>query len=139
MVRLTCKASTVIEMAYLMPVVLLLWALVIYGTLLFHDKAVISAAAYETVVVGREAAHENEKYSEEMLGRYFQERVSGKMLFFKTISANVNMTEDRIQIYVSAENKGMHIKIEQSAVISTPEENLRKQIIIKEKIEGMIP
>lgn len=139
MVRQTCKASTIVEMAYMMPVVFLLWALVIYGTLLFHDKAIISAAAYETVVVGREVTHENEKYSEEMLGKYFQERVRGKMLFFKEISANVKMTEERIRIYVSAEKRGMRIKIEQSAVRSIPEEELRKQIMIKEKIEGMVP
>ena len=49
-----CKASTVVEMAYLMPVVLLTWILVIFSLFHFHDKSVIAGAAYESAIVGAE-------------------------------------------------------------------------------------
>ena len=48
------KGSTVVEMAYLMPVVLLCWMAVIFALFYYHDKNIIGGAAYETAIVGSE-------------------------------------------------------------------------------------
>jgi len=48
------KGSTVIEMAYLMPVVLLCWMAIIFALFYYHDKNIIGGAAYETAIVGSE-------------------------------------------------------------------------------------
>ena len=48
------KGSTVVEMAYLMPVVLLCWMAIIFALFYYHDKNIIGGAAYETAIVGSE-------------------------------------------------------------------------------------
>ena len=51
MVKIRCKGSTVVEMSYLAPVVLLVWMAVIFGLFYYHDKGILTGAAYETAVV----------------------------------------------------------------------------------------
>ena len=46
------KASSVIEMSYIMPVFLLLFVIIIHTVFYYHDKAVIYVAAGETAAVG---------------------------------------------------------------------------------------
>ena len=36
----TVRASTVVEMAYLMPLVLMVWVVVIIGVVDYHEKAI---------------------------------------------------------------------------------------------------
>ena len=49
------KASTVIEMSYIMPVFLFLFLLIMYTVFYYHDKAVLNGAAAETAVLGAQA------------------------------------------------------------------------------------
>ena len=73
MKRRTCKASTVVEMAYLMPVVLLCWMLVVFALFFYHDKSVIAGAAYESAVMGTELWAEETGYRSAKIEDYFRE------------------------------------------------------------------
>lgn len=136
MVKGTCQGSTIVEMAYLMPVILLMWVLIIYGIFLFHDKVILSGAAYETAVVGSEYAHEDE-ISEGMLIQYFQDRVDGKLLFFSEVTAQAEIEEDQITVSSQASRKGMGVSVIQRAPITFPEKEIRKIRMIKDGLEGV--
>lgn len=138
MVNRSCKASTVIEMAYLMPVVLLTWMLIVLILFCFYDKNIISGSAYETAVVGSENYHKDGEINEEELIQYFQKRVKGKLLFFSNVSAEIEANEEMVCVTGSAFKRGMKVEVSQSAVLIIPEEGLRKRIILKESIEGII-
>ena len=137
MVRRMCRASTVVEMAYLMPVVLLMWILVIYGILLFHDKVILSGAAYETAVVGSEQMHEEEITKNE-LEEYFQKRINRKLLFFGSATAQIEIEENRITVSCKASKKGMSVNVVQGASITCPEKNIRRISMIKDGLEGAL-
>ena len=51
--RRKVKASTVVEMSYMMGVVMLMWMVVLFTLFYYYDKLILSGAAYETVVVCR--------------------------------------------------------------------------------------
>ena len=138
MVMKRCQASTVIEMAYLMPVVLLVWAFVIYLVLFFHDKVLISAAAYETAVVGSEIIHEEDEIDAERLEFYFSERIHRKLLFFRSVSVVVEKENNQIVVTSGATRKWMVIEVVQSAAITEPEKQLRKIKMIKDGLEGVL-
>lgn len=137
MVRRMCSASTVVEMAYLMPVVLLMWILVIYGILLFHDKVILSGAAYETAVVGSEQIHEEEITKNE-LEDYFQKRINRKLLFLGSATVQIEIEENRITVSCKASKKGMSVNVVQGASITYPEKNVRRISMIKDGLEGAL-
>lgn len=136
MVKGTCQGNTIVEMAYLMPVILLMWILIIYGIFLFHDKVILSGAAYETAVVGSEYVHEDE-ISEGELEQYFQDRIDGKLLFFPEVTAQAEIEEDQITVSSQASRKGMGVSVIQRAPITFPEKEIRKIRMIKDGLEGV--
>lgn len=130
------KASTIVEMAYLMPVILFMWMLVIFALFYYHDKNILAGAAYETAVVGSELAHEETEISEEMLTEYFQERIHGKLLFFGRASVEVQGGQEEVHVKATASSKGLKLDIGRSAAVTIPEEEIRKKKAIIERIEG---
>lgn len=141
-----CRASTVVEMAYLMPVVLLMWMLVIFALFYYHDKNIISGAAYETAVAGSEWYHEqkhiqengkeggeeDQELSEEKLVAYFQKRIRGKMIFFGQASVEIEKTDQRILVKAEAGKRRMAITVEKGAALTVPEEEIRKIRVLKQ-------
>lgn len=137
MVKVTvkCRASTVVEMAYLMQVVLLVWVLVIFALFYYHDKNIVAGAAYETAVVGSELYHEEKKVmedAEERISGYFQNRIRGKLIFFSRVSVEVRIEKERIQIRAGARKRGMTLSVEKGAALTIPEEEIRKRRVLKQ-------
>lgn len=136
-VKKTCKASTIVEMAYLMPVVLLTWMLIIFALFYYHDKNIIAGAAYETAVVGSEYYQSNEEIESEELEQYFQSRIKRKLLFFPWASVKIEVEEEQIVVTGSASSKGMRVEIKESAEIIYPEKRVRKVKMIKDGLEDI--
>lgn len=144
-----CCASTVVEMAYLMPVVLLVWMLVIFALFYYHDKNIMSGAAYETAVVGSEWYHggeftvkggqmnggrteDGQEDVERKLSRYFRDRVWGKMIFFGQAAVMVQVNEERIVVKAGASRRGLSLYVEKGAALTVPEEEIRKRRVLKQ-------
>lgn len=139
LLRKECRASTVVEMAYLMPVVLLVWMLVIFALFYYHDKNILAGAAYETAVVGSEVYHEGEKEKKEnpgeterKLSEYFRDRVWGKMIFFGRVSVMVQAKEERIVVKAGAARSWLSLYVEKGAALTVPEEEIRKKRVLKQ-------
>lgn len=120
------RGSTVVEMAYLMPVVFFVWMLIIFALFYYHDKNIIGGAAYETAVVASELLHEDTELPEGKIERYFQERIYGKLFFFRGAAVQVISGEDRVSVKARAARRGLRIFVERSAAVTVPEERIRK-------------
>ncbi len=124
-----------IELACLMPVLMLVFQLIIYSTFYYHDKIILIAAAGETVVVAaryeRKAGFQGEMDVEE----FFRSQVAGKLILFSGMRVEADKTKDEVKITVSAQKGGMSLEVMQCAVISKPEEMIRRMSILK----GVLP
>ena len=58
------QASMTVEMSFLMPMILFLIMGCILAVFYYHDKNILSGAAYETAVVGSTKAREKEGIKE---------------------------------------------------------------------------
>lgn len=121
-----------VEMSFLMPVVLLLIMGSIFGMFYYHDKNIISGAAYETAAVGGTKAREKSRAAKEdfqtlegELGALFKERVRGKCILFGRITVTVSVREDRIRVQGKASKRGMTVSVEKSMRITDPEKKIR--------------
>lgn len=118
------KASTVIEMSYIMPVFLFLFLLIMYTVFYYHDKAVLNGAAAETAVLGAQAERRKET-KEYDLEKIFHERTEGKLIFLTGANVTVQKDEKEITVSVSAKKNLMRLSICQKAAIVNPEEKIR--------------
>lgn len=118
------KGSATIEMAYIMPLFLWMFLMIMTGAFYFHDKVVLYAAAYETAVTGAELEH-REEMEEGMLAEHFQDRIKGKMIFFSGASAEVEKSLENVTVRVSAQKGKWKIQGEERAAIMRPEILLR--------------
>lgn len=129
------KGSTVIEMAYLMPVVLLCWMAVIFALFYYHDKNIIGGAAYETAIVGSEEWRWQKKIEDGKMEQYFQKRIENKLIFFDTASVTTEVVSDEFEVTAGAKKKKMRLSVKRSASLTVPEETLRKKKVLQEIIE----
>ena len=118
------KASTVIEMSYIMPVFLFLFLLIMYTVFYYHDKAVLNGAAAETAVLGAQVERRKET-KEYDLEKIFHERTEGKLIFVTGANGTVQKDEKEITVSVSAQKNLMRLSICQKAAIVNPEEKIR--------------
>lgn len=125
------KASLTIEMAYIMPLVGLVFFISIIGIFYYHDKNIIHACAYETAVSGSVKAREKEGVQPSLLEGLFRERVRGKCIFFQAVRVEVSVTEDEIQVRASASKGRLSVLAEKTAAITKPELFIRKVERIK--------
>lgn len=125
-----------VEMSFLMPLILLLTMSSIYGVFYFHDKNILSSAAYETVVVGSTKAREQGGTDEGELRALFQERIDGKCIFLTNMETSVSVTDQVIKIQVLASHKGMQASIEKQAAVTDPEKKIRDMRRIEELVNG---
>lgn len=121
------KASFTIEMSVIAPVMLIIMLFSVMTVFYEHDKAVISAAAYETATVGSNKMREKELIEPSDLQNLFKERVGKKCILFARPSLNVSITDREIIAQGSAVYKRMKVSVIQKAVITKPEEYIRKK------------
>lgn len=126
-----------VEMSFLMPVIMLLVMSSMYAFFYYHDKNIISGAAYETTVVGSNKAREQkhgDTVDTEELERLFQNRVRGKCILMTGIHGQVQVEEDEICVQAQASWRKMRMHIEKRSAVTEPEQKLRD---IK-KIKGLV-
>lgn len=114
-----------IEMSFLMPVILLLIMNSIFVMFYFHDKNIISGAAYETVVVGSTKAREGGSTDAGELERLFKERVGNKCILFEGVLVTVKISDDEIEVLAKGEKRGMHISVLKKMPVTKPEQKIR--------------
>lgn len=123
-----------IELACLMPILMLVFQMILYSTFYYHDKVILLAAAGETVVVAARYERQEGSRGEMNLEAFFREQVDGKLILFSETGTMVDTkkTDDEVSLTVSAQKGGMHLSVTQNAVISKPERMIRRMSVLKE-------
>ena len=130
------NGSMTVEMSFLMPMVLLLVMQCILAAFYFHDKNIISGAAYETAVVGSTKAREKDGARVGELETLFQERIEGKCILFSGADVSVGVSEEEITVTVHAARKGFRLSIVKKASLTDPEKQIRDIRRIKKQTYG---
>ena len=138
MKKINCKGSTVVEMAYIMPVVLLCWMLIVIALFYYHDKSIIAGAAYESAVMGSELWAEETEYRSAKIEDYFRERLQGKLLFYKNVEVGILVDTDKVRVKAEASKYLMLLKVEEQAAITEPEKVVRDMLILEETVGDAI-
>lgn len=120
------KAIITVEMAYIVPVVLLIFFLSVMGIFYYHDKDVIAACAYEAAVVGSTKVREKNGVRSEQIQAVFEERVRGKCILFEDIQGSAQIDEDKIVVRAAASKGKMRLSIMETASVTEPEDNIRR-------------
>lgn len=125
-----------VELAYLMPILLLAFQVIIYSTFYFHDKNILLAAASETAVVAARYERRNGREDGMNPEVFFGEQIKGKLILFSGAQIDFTQTGSEIEITVLAKKGWMRLEVTQRAVISKPETKIRRVRVIKELIPG---
>lgn len=116
------KASLTVEMSFIMPLILSVLLTCVLSLFYYHDKNIISGAAYETAVVGSTKARIKK---DDELHRLFSERVQGKCILFASAKADIQVTETEVRVVAAATKGGMRLLVEKRARITDPEKYIR--------------
>lgn len=119
------NGSMTVEMSFIMPVILLLIMQCVTAAFYFHDKNIISGAAYETAVAGSTKAHEKDGAKEGELKWLFRERVNGKCILFAGAEADISITENAVSVTAAASGKGRKLSVVKKARVTEPEAYIR--------------
>lgn len=118
--------SVTIEMAYILPVVLLVFLLVVYTVFYYHDKNILIGTAAETAVTGAQAARQKGKETPDMQS-FYRERIGNKLILLRLTDVEVSRSKKQIEVSVSAGKGRMRVMVVQRAGIPDPEDKIRKK------------
>lgn len=125
-----------IEMSYLMPVILLLIMSSIFGMFYFHDKVVLSGAAYEAAAVGGTKARKKAGVTAGEIEALFYERAGDKCILFDRIEVSVSVGDDEIRIQGTGAKRGMTVSVLKSMPVTEPEKRIRDKRRLTGAVNG---
>lgn len=115
-----------IEMAYIAPVMLLVFFLSVMGIFYYHDKEIIASCAYEAAVVGSAKAREKSGATAETVEAVFEERALGKCILFGKVQGSAQIDEEKVVVKASAVRGKIRLSVTETAGITKPEAKIRK-------------
>lgn len=119
------RGSMTVEMSFLMPMILFLIMGCILAVFYYHDKNILSGAAYETAVTGSTKVREKDGVKEGELEQLFQQRVGRKCILFPGAQAEIVIGREEIEVTATSSRKGMKISVSKRAAVTDPEKYIR--------------
>jgi hypothetical protein len=117
-------------MAYVMPLIFLVFLIIVRTTFYYHDKSILDGMAYEAVTTAVQTAR-NPKAKEADVETFCRERIRGKLIYFSMPEVSVNVTDDEAETTISATRGKMCIRVTRQVKIPHPEKKIR----LKKKLE----
>lgn len=115
------KGSLTIEAAYLIPLILLVFGMVISMLFYYHDKNVLLGTAHETAAYGAGLEH----VDEDMLDSYLIKRTNGRLLLFTILEPEIEITDEKVKVTCTAKKRKMSLKVTCSVNQTDPEDYIR--------------
>lgn len=123
-----------VEMAYLMPIIFMVFVLVVYTAFYYHDKQILIGAAAETTTVG---AQQKRWPGESVVAEQFcRERIGGKLILFAETEVTTSVTKEWVDVDIYARKKKMKLYIRQRAPVVNPEKKIRRKAILEKAIKN---
>lgn len=130
------KGVITIEMAYLMPIIFMVFILVIYTSFYYHDKQILIGAASETATLGAQKERWPEKRAGADMEQFCRERVNGKLILFAEVEILTSTTKDWVDVDINARKKKMKLHVRQRAPVLNPEKKIRRKHILEKTLEN---
>lgn len=127
------KASITIEMAYIMPTVVLMLLLTIYTIFYYHDKNILIGSAGETAVLGAQIERQRRENKAD-LHNFYRERVKGKLILLHLTGVEITEGKNWIEVTAWAGKSRMRVSVKQKAIVPEPEKKIRK----KRQLESLL-
>ena len=123
-----------VEMAYLMPIIFMVFVLVVYTSFYYHDKQILIGAAAETVTVGVQ----QKRWPGESVGaeQFCRERIGEKLILFAETEVTIAVTKEWVDVDIYARKKKMKLHIRQRAPVVNPEKKIRRKAILEKAIKN---
>ena len=115
------RGGFTIEVAYLFPLILFVFAVLLHVLFYYHDKNVLLGTAHETAAYG--ASLEEPQDSE--LENYFTARMRGRLLLFEKLEKEIELQEEKVTVACHAKKSIMSLRIECSVNRTDPEDYIR--------------
>ena len=92
-----------VEMAYLMPIIFMVFVLIVYTSFYYHDKQILIGAATETATVG---AQQKRWPGESVAAEQFcRERIGEKLILFAETEVTTAVTKEWVDVDIYAERR----------------------------------
>lgn len=125
------KGSFTVEVAVIVPLILLVFVVSLNSLFYYHDRDVIAAAAYETVAIGSG----RQEWTAKELENYFQKRTKGRTLLFSSVSGQIEITDEQVKIVCVTQKNFLSLSVKR-VMRRTEPENYIRNIRKLEKIQG---
>lgn len=129
------NGSATVEMSYLIPFIFFVILLTVYATFYYHDKNILLGAAAETAIVMAQSERMQNGDRQTDIQDFFQERISGKLIFFSHTEEEFEVSGSKSRVIVCAARGKLKLKLEQQAVITETEKLVRRKRILEKLAE----
>ncbi len=119
--RKKLRAAFTIELAYLFPLIMLVFVILLHLLFYYHDKNILLGAAHETAAYGAAM----EETDEGLLENYFAARVKGKLLLFTKLEKEIVLQDEKVTVSCNASKNVMSLCVECSVNQTEPEDYVR--------------
>ncbi len=125
MLKKNFKGSFTVEASFIVPIILFLIMVSIFAVFYYHDKNILLGAAYEASVVGSTMSREMNGADAEKIESLANERIRGKCIFLNHSQVEVEISEEDIQVNVSAFARKLRMAGSEKEPITDPEKYIR--------------
>lgn len=129
------KGSATIEMAFVMPVILLAFTAVVYIGFFFHDKNVLQALVYEGLVIGSSSYRMEAEVDTEVVETFIREKAELRMIYFSLSELEVEVEAEEILVKAIGINGKLELNIERKLALTEPETMVRSTEILTQWLE----
>ncbi|MFI3172035.1 MAG: TadE/TadG family type IV pilus assembly protein [Eubacteriales bacterium] len=132
------KASATIEMAYIVPLIFLVFLVVTHLGFFFHDKNTLQSIVYEAVMIGQSQYRNEGAIDSEVLQEFLENQSEQKLLYFQQLNIEIKSENEEVAVEVETERNGMNIQITKAFALTEPENVIRKAALVESVVEGVI-
>ncbi|MDD2978892.1 MAG: TadE/TadG family type IV pilus assembly protein [Hespellia sp.] len=119
------RGVATVEMAYIMPVVFLVFLVIVYTSFYYHDKNILIGEVSEAAVVAAQKQRTLKGLDAEAVAGHFQNRAEHKVIMMSGVSLSVTESGNYIVAAANASHGRMRLEIEKKATKMENEKYIR--------------
>lgn len=101
--RKKLRASSTVEVLYIMPIVFLVFQVCVYLGFYFHDKNVLQSLTYEALIISRSMYYMDGTVETQTVETFLKEGLEEGLFFLSIEDGEIEVTVDgKINIYIKA-------------------------------------
>lgn len=131
------KGSATIEVAYMMPIMILIITVTVYLGFFFHDKIILQGVIYEGVVIGYTTYRTEGDVSVEDIEDFIAEKSTQRFVYFPEPEVTIEVTDTAVIVEGVTQRNQMTITVSKEMQLWEPESEIRESLILQEVLEDL--